>query len=275
VTLVIQRQRLLLLASLLAKVLPSLAHLPPPMSRENLAQPANSQHSNTHAQPQSDIAVGPPLAHATHVPLVRSYSHPVTFLPEQLGQGLGLVSEDDSDDERERESPMDMRASGGSFYGGSTSPHWRRERLLRIGTSSSNPIDGTRIGSGDAGVTGEVDGGEGTGLLPPNPSSSSFPSRFGRNYGTMNTGGGTRDNRNSRFFATLSPRASRYTFRRNSGAGDASDPVPRRLLQRTSSFFRKPVAYDAPLPSEVGKTGMGDGDGEINEAVKANGIRVW
>ncbi|KIJ49385.1 hypothetical protein M422DRAFT_27751 [Sphaerobolus stellatus SS14] len=192
-----------------------------------------SAHSITeHAAPPSASSPDP-------VPLMRAYSYPI---PESI------PSEDESDNGHR--TSMDSRP--GYFDGaGTSSPHWRRERLLRIGISNSVPGEPQH----------ETDS---TPQLNHNASDTSVLTRFTKHF----TNYGSTRNRiySSRGLPSSSPSTSQFIVGARPGS---PPPSPRLPLPRTSSFFKRPAVYDAPLQTKSGQ------DDEINEAIKANGIRVW
>ncbi|KAF8521256.1 chloride channel [Hysterangium stoloniferum] len=137
-------------------------------------------------------------------------------------------------------------------FAGPTSPHWRRTRLLSIGTRSTTDFE-------DRGATS----------IPQEPNDTTFLNRVNRSitfYGstismpTMRTQLASTAQRRSTVVGGLPHTHELFP------PGHVS---PRSLRARSSSFFRRSIAYDAPMN---GTTDFPDDD---NEAAKANGIRVW
>ncbi|KAF8586664.1 hypothetical protein K439DRAFT_1386699 [Ramaria rubella] len=121
-------------------------------------------------------------------------------------------------------------------------PHSRRERLLRIGASSTD--------------RDMVQG--------PNDSTLLIRSNLANNsYGSIPSRLKLRDSTGSIGRQRILSPISGLPFRLGSLSSPSSP-----LHSRPSSFFRRTAAYDAPID---GKDSVEDD----NEAVKANGIRVW
>lgn len=173
-----------------------------------------------------EVAVFEPLS-PPPVPLHRSYTHPGHYQPEDSD----MVSEHSVNMESQF-----LTAQQVPFIA-PMPPHSRRERLLRIGTSSA--ID-----------RGHAEQPNVTTFLRSSTGNINF-------YGSV----------------TSSPTTSK--FRTISGLPfrgfDSNPPSPHPLLRARSSFFvqNSPIAYDTPLEEED------TGSMEDNDAKRANGIRVW
>ncbi|KAF8464508.1 chloride channel [Gautieria morchelliformis] len=186
------------------------------------ATPAASNPPKHHGEFEQRLAV----------PFQRSVSHPA-FLEDHLP-----VSEHGSYTESQ---PVTMPPLIAPM-----SPHTRRERLLRIGTSSS------------------TDRASQNRMSQPNPSTFLSSSTGDLNfYGSISSPARQRLHVRRRTWGPISV----LPFRRSS----STPPSPHYARSRSSVFFLNPAAaYDAPVEGEF----MAD-HAEDSEAAKANGIRVW
>jgi hypothetical protein len=127
------------------------------------------------------------------------------------------------------------------------SPHSRRERLLRIGTSSSI----------DRGFLARMSEPNASTLLSSSTSDLNF-------YGSISSPARQTFHVSRR--RTWAP-ISVLPFR-----GFSSTPPSPRLVRSRASYFplNLPVAYDAPVEG-----GFLSDHGEDSDAAKANGIRMW
>jgi hypothetical protein len=131
-----------------------------------------------------------------------------------------------------------------------TWPNWRRSRLLRIGTS------------GDA-VDRDV------ASIIPEPDERTLLNRVSK---AIKFYGSTSSVPSMRAQLTNASWRRRISLSGLPHAHEIDPPSPSHphsLNARSSTFFKRPVAYDAPMD------GKSDSPNEDNEAVKANGIRVW
>ena len=207
-------------------------------------QPSRPSSSKPRAFPQAqnrDLKLGPQRSLLQpDMPIdrpKRSSSHP-TPLEDTMR------SEDESDLETR---PLTL-SQHGPFIGPS-SPQWRRERLLMIGSSSES----NRV---------------------PAPQEPTAATLLTHSSGDLNSYGSvpspTRLRQNG---DTATRRALTVLSGLPHGGSSSILLSPRSPRLRSSSFFtlRRPVtAYDAPMEDKV------DSDDENNdEAARANGIRVW